>query len=170
MALVLLHTAARRSMGSAETRQNRPPRLSLLGGMLQCQPRQLVRLLRCELPHGRRPRRWIGQLSHTGPPSGKPRDDGRDTARVLRLQPGIDGLHRLPPLGQLRRQLQLPLGGMDRDKRLPHAPQRITLGSGGLDNTSVRGLSFFRGSLARPFQGSRYRSRSQSLPRSRSFQ
>jgi hypothetical protein len=59
---------------------------------------------------------------------------------------------------------------VDRDKRLPHAGQRVALRTGGLDNTPVLGLSIFRGSLARPFQGSRYRSRSQSLPRSRSFQ
>jgi len=170
MALALQQTTAHRPVSSTDARQHCPPRLPLLGGMLQSQPRQLVRLLRCELPHGRRTRRWIGQLRHTGPPSGKPRDDSRDTARVLRLQPGIDGLHRLPPLSQLARHLQLPLAGVDRDQSLPHAVERITLRSGGLDDTAVRGLSFFRGSLARPFQGSRYRSRSQSLPRSRSFQ
>jgi len=170
MTLALLQTTAHRPVSSTDARQNRPPCLPLLGGMLQCQPRQLVRLLCAKLPHGRRPRSGIDHLRQCHPPPGKPRDDGCEAARMLRPQRGIDGLHRLPPLGQLARHLQLPLGGVDRDKRLPHAAQRVALGSGGLDNTAVRGLSIFRGSLARPFQGSRYRSRSQSLPRSRSFQ
>jgi len=170
MTLALLQTAARAPMGSADARKHRPPRLPLLGGMLHCEPCQLVRLLGTELPHGCRPHRRIGHLRQRHPPAGKPRDDGRDAARVLRLQPGTDGLHRLLPLSRLYRRLQLPLGGMDRDESLPHAAQCITRRSGGLDDTPVGGLSFFRGSLARPFQGSRYRSRSQSLPRSRSFQ
>lgn len=138
--------------------------------MLQCQPSQLARLLRAKLLQCRCSRRRIGHLRQRHPAAGKPRDDGRDAACVLRLQSGINSLHRLPPLDQMGRRWQLPLGGMDRREGLTHIAPRITLGSGGLDNAPARGLSFFRGSLARPFQGSRYRSRSQSLPRSRSFQ
>lgn len=66
---------------------------------------------------------------------------------------------RQPPLGTLGRDQQQALSGVRGYKRTASGFQCIPFG-----------LPVFEGPLARPFQGSRQRSRSQSLERSRSAQ
>lgn len=84
---------------------------------------------------------------------------------ALRSCGGAPRLDDGAALGSMAGRYHLALGGMDAAQCGPRGLERVALGL-----PVVCGLSVFEGSLARPFQGSGYRSRPKSLPRSRSSQ
>ena len=169
MALPLSELAAHPSMPATETGQHLSAKLSLFGRVLHCQARQFVGFLYGNLLAGGSPCSGIGHLHHGSTPVGEPRDHGGNPTCMERPQSGVDGGQRLPALGGQSGVLQIALGGVDRAHRVPDRTDGIADGLAGFLN-SIAGLAVFGGSLARPVQGTRYRSLSKSLPLSRSSQ
>ena len=169
MALPLSELASHPSMPATETGQHLSAKLSLFGRVLHCQACQFVGFLDGNLLAGGGTCAGIGHLHQCGAPVGEPRDNSGDAASVQRPQSGIGGGQRLPALGGQSGVLQIALGGVDRAHRVPGRTDGIADGLAGFLN-SIAGLAVFGGSLARPVQGTRYRSRSKSLPLSRSSQ
>lgn len=163
MPLMLPEQTATRPVLGGHAGQHRLPQASLLGRDLERETRELIGLLVRQAPHSGGTRTRIGDHRQRRLAIGEPADNGRDGAAMTRAQAGIDGGERLGALGALNGGLQLRFSGVDRRNRAASGADRI-----GLLCSVICGLAGFGGSLARPFQRSRYRSRPRPLPRSRS--
>ena len=137
--------------------------------MFDSQTSQLVGFLHSDLLRGSGPCSRIGHLRQCGTPVGEPCDNSGNPASVQRPQSGIDSGQCLAALGGQSGVLQVALGGVDRVHRVLGRTDGIAHGLAGFLK-GIAGLAVFEGSLARPVQGTRYRSRSKSLPLSRSSQ
>lgn len=124
-----------------------------LGGFLECDP-----FLRRLALHG------ITNARQRGPTSGMMPADGIHCGRSRRALSCRDSAHHVTPFRCLPGDEQQHLGAVNRCQR--------SSGGSEISDIGLRfcSLSCFGGSLARLFQGSGYRSRSKSLPRSLSFQ
>ena len=169
MALLPSELAAHASMLAAEASQHLPTNLALFGGVLQRETRQFVRLFDRDLLTGSGPRTWISHMRQRRAPVSESRHYGGYPASMQQAQAGVDGGQRLPALCCRSSALQIALGGVDRAYRVPGRTDGIAHGLAGFLN-SIAGLAVFGGSLARPVQGTRYRSLSKSLPLSRTSQ
>ena len=156
-------------MPATETGQHVSAKLSLIGRLLHCQARQFVGFLYGNLLTGGGTCAGIHNVHQRRAPISKPRDHGCHPAGMERPKSGIGGGQRLPALCYQSSGLQTALGGVDRAHRVPGRTDDIAHGLAGFLN-SIAGLAVFGGSLARPVQGTRYRSRSKSLPLSRTSQ
>lgn len=101
------------------------------------------------------PREPVGILGGYGGGKGRP-----TSSRTCRGRS-----NGMPPLGAVTGHHDLPLGGLDAAQGGACAFNVVPL-----ILERLAGLPVFKGSLAQPFQGSRYRSRPKSLLRSRSSQ
>ena len=137
--------------------------------MFDSQTSQFVGFLHSDQLRGGGSCPWIGHLRQGRTPVGETCDDSGNPARVDRPQSGVDGGQRLPALCGQSGVLQVPLGGVDRAHCVPGRTDGIAHGLAGFLDY-IAGLAVFEGSLARPVQGTRYRSLSKSLPLSRSSQ
>ena len=138
--------------------------------MLECEPGKLGRLLGRQLLSGSRTCPDIDNERKSSPAIGKPGDHKRDRAGMAAAKCCVDRTDNLQACGTLRGGEQLQLGRVDRRNGSASCFDSVPLRLEDFSGFAVLGLSVFRGSLARPFQGSRYWSRSQPLSRSRSFQ
>ena len=133
--------------------------------MLQCQPGEFVRFLGGKLSTCGDTCAGIRYGRQSSTPIGKSPDNERDGAGMSTSKGGIDRTNDLPARGTLCSGEQLHLGRMDRRDGAAGGANGVAACLAGFG-----GLPVFEGSLARPVQGSRYWSRSQPLPLSRSFQ
>lgn len=129
--------------------------------MIEYKPQQLRLLFRIQ-PHqyGATP---VLATAHSGPAVGKACNYGGGGCGVICGQTTVDGRKQALALVPLSGDQERHFGGeqcLDRVGGSPFTVIRITM----------IGLAGFGGFLARPFQETRYRSLSQSLPRSRSRQ
>lgn len=173
MTLPLLKTTPSRAMPASKPGTHLFSRQPHFGGVLDSKPRQFVGLLHGDLLAGRRPGDRVRHASQRMPAVSIARHHGGEAAGMPRIQRRIHGSQCLTPLRRQRRILQIALGGMDVMNGPAARPFRIKRPSERLAKSIlsiVRGLSDFGGFLARPVQGTRYRSRSKSLPLSRSSQ
>ena len=137
--------------------------------MFDSQTSQFVGFLHSDLLRGGGSCPWIGHLRQGRTPVGEPCDNSGNPASVQRPQSGIDSGQSPAALGGQSGVLQVALGGVDRAHRMPRRTDRTAHWLEGFSNY-IAGLAVFEGSLARPVQGTRYRSLSKSLPLSRSSQ
>lgn len=149
----------------SEGRECRQPLAPPLPAMLKGEAGHLGDLLGVETAGCSGALLRVGDLRQRRMPVGKASGDRCDAALMLAAQHGINGRHGLPAFGNLAGCEKLALGNMHREQGASRGAEHVAIGARGLD-----GLPVFEGSLARPFQGSRYWSRSQPLPLSRSFQ
>lgn len=132
--------------------------------MFQYEPRQFLRFLGRDLLQCRCPRALIDR-NDTSAAIRKPRHDGGDSPDMTCRQSGIDGGEKSSPRRALAGDEQLYLGIVHSDQCLARACPDI-----GSTVSDFGGRPVFEDTLAWPAQGVRYWSRSQPLPRSRSFQ
>ena len=169
MALPLSELAAHPSMPATETGQHLSAKLSLFGRVLHCQACQFVGFLDGNLLAGGGTCAGIHNVHQRRTPVGEPCDNRSNPTGVQRPQSGIDSGQCLAALGGQSGVLQVALGDVDRPHRMPRRTDSTAHWLEGFSNY-IAGLAVFEGSLARPVQGTRYRSRSKSLPLSRSSQ
>ena len=140
------------------------PQCPLFGGMLQSEAGEFGSFLGCQLLRGGGARVWLSDSSQRGAPAGEFGDDQGDGAGVTVGQRGICRLDGLPSCRLLGGRQDFEFGGVDRRDGLPRETDGVASRS-----DVISGLAGFGGLLARPVQRSRYWSRSNPLPLSRSF-
>lgn len=158
------HCSPLGAMRSHHRQQRRRAQRPLFSRVLQYETRQFLRFLGRDLPQGGCPLILI-RCSDAGPSLGKPRHHGGDNSRVTRRQSGIDRCEDGTKCRSLTGDEQLHLG-------IVHAGQCAARARPDVGSifSYFGGRPVFEDSLAWPVQGVRYWSRSQPLPRSRSFQ
>jgi len=134
---------------NADRRQCRLPGLGAKALGFEIDLLHLDRLLQRQTLAGCRRGKRIAATVEPRQPVGILGGDGGDEGRAPPVDDRGRGSHHLPPLGAVPCGHDLPLGGLDAAHRRLRVPDLVPFG-----------LPGFEGSLARPFQGSRYRSRS----------
>lgn len=147
-----------------------PPTIGRGAGERYCRLRDLDRLFQLEpLARGIGGPR-ITAVEDAGELIGILGSDRAHEAGALGRRGSARRADHVPPLGSMTGQHQLHLGLVRADQRRTRGTYGITLAGPRFSETAICGLPVFGGSLARPFQGTGQRSRSQSLLRSRSSQ